>query len=835
VLVVQRPAETGGEWKNLGTSEDYDIFILDAEHRQTLACARSLGRAGLRVALGESLSLHDPDLPLPSFRSRHCARSIVLPGYSAGPLPYAEAVLEFAREHPTRVILPASDVSCAALMPHRQRFAELGTVLAMPSDSALEIAFDKNRTLQVAREHGIAHPKLIRVGSMEELSVPIAEFGFPFVLKPTVSWAEQANARVVPVEVVDKGEAAEVAERFFAAGSSILAQPWVPGRRESLTLFIVGGEVLASCAHVEHRTTPPLGGASVLRESIAPPPDSYDAAVRLATAIGIEGLCEIEFRRDAAGLPLLMEINARLVGTIDNSIKSGVNFPLLIWQWATGEPVAPVAGYRAGVRSRWLHGDLRWLVANQGRAGRPDSVSRGMAIWEFTTEFFRTRHYDYLDLRDMRPVIAALGYTGSVIRKSLRQPSRSLSIVAVFIYTRGMEMAATGVLIIGAGPFGLSVSAHLRSHGIEHLIVGTPMDAWREHSPVGMFLKSEPYGSDFASPQRGYDVAAYSKQHGLDYVHRLGPLSLERFLTYADWFAAQLVPDVRDDRVTEITRTDGGFRVAFAGAESVLARQVVIATGVRPYAQIPAELSGLPADLVTHTSDHHRLDRFSGREVAVLGAGQSALETAALLHEQGAGVHIIARVPELFWNARNPEHVSPIGYIKKPVNKLCEGWRCTFYNTPAAFRLLPRDLQAAKARSFLGPAGAWWLKKRVAGVVDTMTGYQVRKADPSGSGIRLFLDGPQETALDVDHVIAGTGFRVDLARLAFLPADLRSQVATFKGYPVVSRIGESSVPNLYFAGAHTAANLGPSVRFIAGTHNVSRLLANSLARRAGKA
>jgi predicted ATP-grasp superfamily ATP-dependent carboligase len=403
----------------LAERDRYDIFILDAEHRQTLASARSLGRAGLRVALGESLSLHDPALPLPSFCSRYCARSVVLPSYSAGPLPYANAILEFVREHPTRVVLPASDVSCSALMPHRQQFAELGTVLALPADSALEVAFDKDRTLEVAHELGIAYPKLIRVGGIEELAVAIAEFGFPFVLKPTVSWAGKANARVVPTEVVDKAEAAKVAERFFATGSSILAQPWVPGRRESVTLFMVGGEVRASCTHVEHRTTPPLGGASVLRESITAPLDSYDAAVRLAAAIGIEGLCEVEFRRDAAGRPLLMEVNARLVGTMDNSIKSGVNFPLLIWQWATGGSLIPVTNYRVGVRSRWLHGDLRWLADNHKRAGRPDGVSRGLAIWQFAAEFARTRHYDYLDLRDIRPVIAASRNTASVVRRSM--------------------------------------------------------------------------------------------------------------------------------------------------------------------------------------------------------------------------------------------------------------------------------------------------------------------------------------------------------------------------------------------------------------------------------
>jgi hypothetical protein len=393
-------------------------------------------------------------------------------------------------------------------------------------------------------------------------------------------------------------------------------------------------------------------------------------------------------------------------------------------------------------------------------------------------------------------------------------------------------MQATDVLIIGAGPFGLSVSAHLRARNVDHAIAGTPMDTWRAHCPVGMLLKSDPYSSDIASPKPGFGVRGFSESHGLGYVHRVTPLTLDRFLEYADWFTGELVPDVRDDQVTEVTRTDGSFVVAFAGAESIRARQVVIATGVLPYRHVPDELSDLPADLVTHTSDHHDLADYSGRKVVVLGSGQSALETAALLHEQGAEVRIVARTPELSWNLPNPERVSLLGQVRRPVSRLCEGWRCKFWDTPAAFRLLPREMQAAKARTVLGPSGSWWLRDRVDGVIETLAGYHVRKADPGDNGIRLFLDGPKETTVDADHVMAGTGFRVDIARLAFLPPDLRSGISTFRNYPVVSRVGESSVPNLYFAGAPTAANIGPSVRFIAGTYNVTQMLANSLARRA---
>ncbi len=390
-------------------------------------------------------------------------------------------------------------------------------------------------------------------------------------------------------------------------------------------------------------------------------------------------------------------------------------------------------------------------------------------------------------------------------------------------------MPSSEVLIIGAGPYGLSISAYLRSLDVDHLVVGRPLQTWRAHMPAGMFLKSEPYASDFASPRDGYDLREFCASQGLDYADRLEPLSLARLLDYGDWYVKHLVPEILDDTVTEVTAADGGFRVAFAGTAPVLARHVVVATGVRPHAHIPVELTGLPSDLVTHTIDHHELDHFAGRSVAVLGAGQSALEMTALLHEQGADVRVIARKP-VNWLAPNPEHISPLGHIRRPVNKLCEGWHCTFWNTPAAYRLLPREVKVTKTRTVLGPSGSWWLKERVDGVVEVLARHRLVNAAPNGSGVRLSLDGPERDVVDVDHVVAGTGFRIDLARLPFLPEDLRSKVTNVNGYPLVSRVGESAIPGLYFAGAPTAYSLGPSARFIAGTHNVAAKLAKSLDR-----
>jgi predicted ATP-grasp superfamily ATP-dependent carboligase len=395
---------------------DYDILILDASMKQSLASVRSLGRAGLRVAAGESVAQFDPSVPLPTFRSRYCLRGLVLPDLVSDAPAFVAAVIEFVRDHSPRVVLPTGDVTIGVLRQCRQQLAELSCVLALAPESTLEIANDKDRTLALAEHLGIAQPKSLRIGSVLDLAAAIREFGFPFVLKPTVSWTEAMEEHLFPVDVIDADEASEVTEQILKTGSGVLAQPWLPGRREGVTLFITGDQVAASCGHVAHRTAPPLGGASVVRESIQPD-DILDASVLLVKAMGLQGTCEVEFRRDAANRPLLMEVNARLAGTIENAVQAGIDFPLMIWRWATGLDVETVTTYRCGVRTRWLHGDLRWLRQNWHRAGRPDGMSHARSTFTFIAEFGKTYHYDYFDRHDLMPFFAELRHTVHILRK----------------------------------------------------------------------------------------------------------------------------------------------------------------------------------------------------------------------------------------------------------------------------------------------------------------------------------------------------------------------------------------------------------------------------------
>lgn len=392
----------------MATSDEYDVLVLDALYKQSLASARKLGRAGLRVALGESVDMCPARGSLTAFRSRYSACNLVLPSYVTAPDAFAARVVDFVREHRVRVVIPTGDTTIAVMTPHRAQLAALGCTLALASNAALDIANDKAKTLALAERLGIAYPRSVQIDTPEDLPGAIAEFDFPFVLKPTMSWTGKSDRRLEPVEVVDEEEALEAVTQYLDAGAGVIAQEWASGAREGVSLFIVDGKPLASCGHVVYRTDPPLGGVSILRESIEIPAEMLDASVRLAVAMGIEGPCEVEFRRDAAGRPLLMEINARLAGTLENALRSGVDLPLMTWQWASGRPVHQVSQYRVGVRTRYLQGDIRWLLVNQGRAGRPDSVPRLLSFWLFISEFARTRHYDYYDWRDLNPCLGEL-------------------------------------------------------------------------------------------------------------------------------------------------------------------------------------------------------------------------------------------------------------------------------------------------------------------------------------------------------------------------------------------------------------------------------------------
>ncbi|MFY9936673.1 MAG: FAD-dependent oxidoreductase, partial [Silvibacterium sp.] len=177
------------------------------------------------------------------------------------------------------------------------------------------------------------------------------------------------------------------------------------------------------------------------------------------------------------------------------------------------------------------------------------------------------------------------------------------------------------VVVIGAGPYGLSIAAHLAQTSMSFRIFGTPMKIWRDHMPRGMLLKSEGFASSLYDPGSIFTLRRYCEENRLPYADIGSPVPLETFVAYGIEFRSRFVPKLEETQVTSVRPIDGGFELATADGQIVKARRVVVATGVTSFGYVPPGLAELAHELVTHSSEHQDLSGFNGRRVAVLGAG----------------------------------------------------------------------------------------------------------------------------------------------------------------------------------------------------------------------
>lgn len=396
------------------------------------------------------------------------------------------------------------------------------------------------------------------------------------------------------------------------------------------------------------------------------------------------------------------------------------------------------------------------------------------------------------------------------------------------------------VAVIGAGPYGLSTAAHLRARGIPVRIFGDPMVSWRAHMPAGMLLKSTPVASNIDAPQRGHNLVDYCDAAGIPrLVTDEDIVPIETFIAYGEWFQQKLVPELEQVRVVSVERRGtAGFELKLDSGEQFTARAVVVATGLSGLAHVPRELASVapdgptPTGPVSHSSQHHDLARFSGRELIVVGAGQSALETAALAAEAGAQVRVVARGRGAV-DFGDPPWKQPKLRPESPFGRAWSLYAISYHADP--YRHLPPQARHFLVRRILGPLGAWWLRDRYEDKVETREVRRIIKSEVrEGSPLlRVETPGGRIRELTADHVIAATGYRVDIAAMDFLGPALRARLATSRGTPKLGAGYVSSIPGLYFTGMLGGSSYGPIMRFVCGTEFASPRVARHLARAHG--
>jgi len=402
------------------------------------------------------------------------------------------------------------------------------------------------------------------------------------------------------------------------------------------------------------------------------------------------------------------------------------------------------------------------------------------------------------------------------------------------VRTSEATRTTTDVAIIGAGPYGLSIAAFLRSRGVDFRIFGGAMETWRTQMPKGMFLKSEGFASNLYDPESAFRLAHFCADRHIDYADVGVPVSLETFVAYGDAFQKRFVPDLDERKIVDLKQTSSGFELRLVDGEIVHSRKVVVAVGISHYAYIPPDLAHLTPNFVSHSSQHRDLERFKGRSVAVVGAGASALDLAALLGEAGAAVQLVARAKKV--NFHDPPDNKPRSIwtrLRHPRSGLGTGLKLRFYSDlPQVLHRLPPPLRLAMARDHV-PAAGWFTKEYVVGKVPLHLGASLAGAEIRDERVLLRLQNcagaPSE--LVVDHVIAATGFKVDLGRIAFLGEELRRQIRYVDDVPALSANFESGVKGLYFVGASALYSFGPLLRFAYGARFTAKRLSAHFARR----
>lgn len=395
----------------------------------------------------------------------------------------------------------------------------------------------------------------------------------------------------------------------------------------------------------------------------------------------------------------------------------------------------------------------------------------------------------------------------------------------------GIMTEIVDVAIIGAGPYGLSIAAHLAGQGVDYRIFGSAMHTWRTSMPEGMVLKSEGNGSNLYDPKGELTLSRFCADRGLPYKDLGFPVPLSTFIDYGIAFQQRFVPRLEDRIVSEVTPASYGFDVHLNDGQVAPARRVIVATGIRAYEYMPPELANLPIELASHSAMHVKVDHFSGRDVAVIGGGASAINLAALLNRIGAKVTLIARRPMIAY-CGPPTERTLLERIKEPESGLGTGWRswacCAM---PSVFHAMPEAFRMMVVRKHLPAAPGWTLQPQVDGIVPTIVGATIARATDTGGRVTLELDlqGGAKRVVRADHVIAGTGYHVDMRRLPFL-APVLDRLDCIEHTPRLSRAFETSVPGLHVVGTAAANSFGPMMRFAYGAGFASRRVSDHLAR-----
>lgn len=360
------------------------------------------------------------------------------------------------------------------------------------------------------------------------------------------------------------------------------------------------------------------------------------------------------------------------------------------------------------------------------------------------------------------------------------------------------------------------------------------MGTWRTQMLRDMHLKSEGFASSLYEPSGTHTLKAYCAANGLPYADIGLPVAMSTFIEYGLAFQRRYVPELEQRDIVEVNPLSEGFTLRAADGELIAARRVVVAAGISQYHYVPPVLAALPAEYCSHSSQHVTVEQFAGRDVIVIGAGASALDVAKGLLSVGARVKIVARRATIPFQDP-PRKRNLLDRVRAPFTVLGPDWRSFLcVEAPLVFHLMPEQFRVRVVQRHLPAAPGWFTREPVEGKAQFLLRREISDAKIEKGTVRLTIsqsDGSSEE-VEANHVIAATGYRVDLARLAFLSERVRNRIKLCDTSPSLSADFESNIRGLYFVGTAAANSFGPMLRFAAGARFTAARLSKHLAQTA---
>ncbi|WP_346622212.1 ATP-grasp domain-containing protein [Blastococcus montanus] len=289
------------------------VLVTGAGGPAGIAVLRSLARRDDVELLAADMDRYASGLYLVDAPARHLVR----PGLGEE---FVDHLVELCERERVDVLFSTVDVELPRLAAERKRLDEVGTTLAAPSLETLEVCLDKYALAQQCADV-LPTPRTALLGTTDPDG-----WDYPVIVKP------RRGAGSRGVHLVEDAAAL----RALGSDEDILVQAHLPGDEYSVdTLADADGHVVAAVPRSRLRVD---SGVSVAGATVSDP-ELEDTARRVAAAIGLVGVANVQLRRDAAGRPALLEVNPRFPGAMPLTVAAGVDMPSLALDLALGRPL----------------------------------------------------------------------------------------------------------------------------------------------------------------------------------------------------------------------------------------------------------------------------------------------------------------------------------------------------------------------------------------------------------------------------------------------------------------------------------------------------------------